>query len=113
MLNKKIIIYSVIFVTLLIITSTIKNKTRIIEKKISNLSKQVWIKKKKDLNETQLDFYYLSTPLEIEKKLIIIGFENYQPIIHSKIFFDISNFTSINDKITNLKGSNEKEIKKK
>ena len=102
MLNKKIIIYSVIFVTLLIITSTIKNKTRIIEKKISNLSKQVWIKKK-DLNETQLDFYYLSTPLEIEKKLIIIGFENYQPIIHSKIFFDISN----------LKGSNEKEIKKK
>ena len=112
MLNKKIIVYSVIFVTLLIITSTIKNKTRIIEKKISNLSKQVWIKKK-DLNETQLDFYYLSTPLEIEKKLIIIGFENYQPIIHSKIFFDISNFTSINDKITNLKGSNEKEIKKK
>ena len=112
MLNKKIIIYSVIFITLLIITSTIKNKTRIIEKKISNLSKQVWIKKK-DLNETQLDFYYLSTPLEIEKKLIIIGFENYQPIIHSKIFFDISNFTSINDKITNLKGSNEKEIKKK
>ena len=112
MLNKKIIIYSVIFVTLLIITSTIKNKTRIIEKKISNLNKQVWIKKK-DLNETQLDFYYLSTPLEIEKKLIIIGFENYQPIIHSKIFFDISNFTSINDKITNLKGSNEKEIKKK
>ena len=112
MLNKKIIIYSVIFVTLLIITSTIKNKTRIIEKKISNLSKQVWIKKK-DLNETQLDFYYLSTPIEIEKKLIIIGFENYQPIIHSKIFFDISNFTSINDKITNLKGSNEKEIKKK
>ena len=112
MLNKKIIIYSVIFVTLLIITSTIKNKTRIIEKKISNLSKQVWIKKK-DLNETQLDFYYLTSPLEIEKKLIIIGFENYQPIIHSKIFFDISNFTSINDKITNLKGSNEKEIKKK
>ena len=112
MLNKKIIIYSVIFVSLLIVTSTIKNKTRIIEKKISNLSKQVWIKKK-DLNETQLDFYYLSTPLEIEKKLIIIGFENYQPIIHSKIFFDISNFTSINDKITNLKGSNEKEIKKK
>ena len=112
MLNKKLIIYSVIFVSLLIVTSTIKNKTRIIEKKISNLSKQVWIKKK-DLNETQLDFYYLSTPLEIEKKLIIIGFENYQPIIHSKIFFDISNFTSINDKITNLKGSNEKEIKKK
>ena len=46
MLNKKLIIYSVIFVSLLIVTSTIKNKTRIIEKKISNLSKQVWIKKK-------------------------------------------------------------------
>ena len=112
MLNKKIIIYSVIFVTLLIITSTIKNKTRIIEKKISNLSKQVWIKKK-DLNETQLDFYYLSTPLEIEKKLIIIGFENYQPIIHSKIFFDVSDFINIKNKTSNLKDINEKKIEKK
>ena len=112
MLNKKLIISSVIFVSLLLITSTIKNKTRIIEKKILNLNTQILIKKK-DVNETQLDFYYLTSPLEIEKRLIIIGLENYQPIVHSKIFFDISDFTKIKNKITNLKRSNEKKIKKK
>ena len=112
MLNKKLIISSVIFVLLLLITSTIKNKTRIIEKKILNLNAQILIKKK-DANETQLDFYYLTSPLEIEKRLIIIGLENYQPIVHSKIFFDISDFTKIKNKITNLKRPNEKKIKKK
>ena len=112
MLNKKLIISSVIFVSLLLITSTIKNKTRIIEKKILNLNTQILIKKK-DVNETQLDFYYLTSPLEIEKRLIVIGLENYQPIVHSKIFFDISDFTKIKNKITNLKRSNEKKIKKK
>lgn len=112
MLNKKLIISSVIFVLLLLITSTIKNKTRIIEKKILNLNTQILIKKK-DVNETQLDFYYLTSPLEIEKRLKIIGLENYQPIVHSKIFFDISDFTKIKNKITNLKRPNEKKIKKK
>tara|TARA_B100000941_G_scaffold283021_1_gene252098 strand:+ start:3170 stop:3508 length:339 start_codon:yes stop_codon:yes gene_type:complete len=112
MLNKKLIISSVIFVLLLLITSTIKNKTRIIEKKILNLNTQILIKKK-DVNETQLDFYYLTSPLEIEKRLIIIGLENYQPIVHSKIFFDISDFTKIKNKITNLKRPNEKKIEKK
>ena len=111
-MNKKLIISSVIFVSLLLITSTIKNKTRIIEKKILNLNKKILIKKK-DVNETQLDFYYLTSPLEIEKRLIIIGLENYQHIVHSKIFFDISDFTKIKNKITNLKRSNEKKIKKK
>ena len=112
MLNKKLINSSVIFVLLLLITSTIKNKTRIIEKKILNLNTQILIKKK-DVNETQLDFYYLTSPLEIEKRLKIIGLENYQPIVHSKIFFDISEFTKIKNKITNLKRPNEKKIKKK
>ena len=112
MLNKKLIISSVIFVSLLLITSTIKNKTRLIEKEILNLNTQILIKKK-DVNETQLDFYYLTSPLEIEKRLKIIGLENYQPIVHSKIFFDISYFTKIKNKITNLKRPNEKKIKKK
>ncbi len=112
MLNKKLIISSVIFVSLLLITSTIKNKTRIIEKKILNLNTQILIKKK-DVNETQLDFYYLTSPLEIEKRLKIIGLENYQPIVHSKIFFDISDFTKIKNKITNLKRPDGKKIQKK
>ena len=47
MLNKKLIVSSIIFVSLLIITFTIKNKTRIIEKEISNLNTQILIKKKR------------------------------------------------------------------
>ncbi len=112
MLNKKLIVSSIIFVSLLIITSTIKNKTRIIEKEISNLNTQILIKKK-DINETQLDFYYLTSPSEIEKKLRLIGLDHYQPIVHSKIFFDISDFTTIKNRFTNLKGSNEKKTEKK
>ncbi len=112
MFKTRFIISSIVFIIFLIITSTIKNKTRIIEKQIFNLNTTI-SSLEQNINETQLDFHYLTSPAEIEKKLNIIGFENYQPIIHSKIFFDISNFTSINDKITNLKGSNEKEIKKK
>ena len=112
MFRTKFIISITIFVTFLIITSAIKNKTRVIEKQILNLNAKILIKKK-DINETQLDFYYLTSPSEIEKKLDIIGFDNYQPIKYSNIFFDISDFTEIQNKISNLKNINEKKIKKK
>ena len=102
MFKTKFIISISIFVIFLIITSAIKNKTRIIEKQISNLNTNILLKKK-DINEAQLDFYYLSSPSEIEKKLDMIGFNKYQPIKFSNIFFDISDFTKIQDKISNLK----------
>tara|TARA_B100001063_G_scaffold244999_1_gene279354 strand:- start:722 stop:1057 length:336 start_codon:yes stop_codon:yes gene_type:complete len=111
MFRTKFIISITIFVTFLIITSAIKNKTRVIEKQILNLNAKILIKKK-DINETQLDFYYLTSPSEIEKKLDIIGFDNYQPIKYSNIFFDISDFTEIQNKFSNLKNINEKKIKK-
>ena len=111
MFRTKFIISITIFVTFLIITSAIKNKTRVIEKQILNLNAKILIKKK-DINETQLDFYYLTSPSEIEKKLDIIGFDNYQPIKYSNIFFDISDFTEIQNKISNLKNIDEKTQKK-
>ena len=112
MLRTKFILSFIIFVTFLIITSAIKNKTRIIEKQISDLNLKV-LMKKKDINETQLDFFYLTSPSEIEKKLDVIGFDRYLPIKYSNIFFDISDFTEIQNKISNLKNTNEKKIKKK
>ena len=112
MFKTKLIISITIFVTFLIITSAIKNKTREIEKQISNLNTEI-LAKKKDFNETQLDFYYLTSPSEIEKKLNIIGVDNYQPIQYSNIFFDISDFAKIKNKISNLRNINEKKIKKK
>ena len=112
MFKTKFIISSIIFVTFLIVTSTIKNKTRILEKKITTLKVNILVKEK-DINETQLDFFYLSSPKEIEKKLNTIDYHNYQPIAHSKIFLDISDFTKIHNKTSNLKNLNEKKIKKK
>jgi|TARA_B100001059_G_C17455940_1_gene389728 hypothetical protein len=94
------------------ITSAIKNKTRVIEKKISNLNTKI-IFLEKNINEAQLDFFYLTSPAQIEKKLNYIGFENYQPIEYSKIFFNISDYLNIENKLSNLKNINEKKIKKK
>ena len=102
MLRTKFIISSIIFITFLIITSAVKNEPRILEKKITNLSNDILLKRK-DINETQLDFYYLSSPKEVEKKLNIIGFNDYSPISNSKIFLNISDFTKTNNKISNLK----------
>ena len=112
MFKTKFIIVSSLFISFLLITSTIKNKTRVIEKNISNLSKIILFKTK-DINEAQLDFHYLTSPAEIEKKLSIIGSDNYQPIKYSNIFFDISDFTEIQNKISNLQNIDEKKIQKK
>ena len=112
MFKMKFIIASSVFISFLLITSIIKNKTRVIEKNISNLSTIILIKTE-DINEAQLDFYYLTSPAEIEKKLSIIGFDNYKPIKYSNIFFDISDFTEIQNKISNLKNIHEKKIQKK
>ena len=112
MFKMKFIIASSIFISFLLVTSIIKNKTRVIEKNISNLSKIILIKTK-DINEAQLDFHYLTSPAEIEKKLSIIGSDNYKPIKYSNIFFDISDFTEIHNKISNLKNIHEKKIQKK
>ena len=101
-----------IFIAFLVITSSIKNETRIIEKKLSSLNIKVLLKKK-DINETQLDFYYLTSPAEIETRLNKIGFENYEPIAFSRIFFNLNDFIKQNKKISNLKNSNEEKTQKK
>tara|TARA_Y200000002_G_scaffold374631_1_gene375677 strand:+ start:660 stop:998 length:339 start_codon:yes stop_codon:yes gene_type:complete len=112
MFKKKIIISITIFVSFLVFTSTIKNKTRIIEKNIVNLNAEILIKSK-NVNEAQLDFFYLTSPAEIEKKLSVIGFDNYNPIKYSSIFFNIDDFTKIQNITSNLKTFNAEKIKKK
>jgi len=57
MFKTKIIISTIIFLILLIVTSIIKNKTRIIEKKSFKLNKKITLKKQ-DINESQLDFHF-------------------------------------------------------
>ena len=108
MFKTKIIISITIFTTFLVITSTIKNETRILEKKISNLNEKILIESK-NINEAQLDFYYLTSPAEIEKKLNVIGFNNYQTIKYSNIFFSINDFNKVQNLTSNLKNFNEEK----
>ena len=110
MLKTKILITTVILI-FLIVTSIIKNQTRIIEKKIHKLHKLITLKEK-DINESQLDFYFLSSPSVIDKKVIILGKNNYQPIKNSNIFLSFSDFTNIQKKISELNKHNEKKTKK-
>ena len=111
MFKTKIITSTIIFLILLISTSIIKNKTRIIEKKSFKLNKKITIKKQ-DINESQLDFYFLTSPAEIEKKVKILGQNNYSPIKKSNIFLSLSTFNSIQNQITILNNKNEKTNKR-
>ena len=111
MFSSKTTIQIIIFLLLLIATSLINNQTRITEKKLFKLNEKITYKEK-DINESELDFYFLSSPAEVEKKINILGKNNYIPIQNSKIFFSISDFNNIKKKITILNTRNEKETKK-
>ena len=112
MFKTKFIISISVFVTFLLVTSVIKNKTRITEKKILDLKKDI-IAKAKNVNEAELDFYYLTSPKELEKKLNLIGFNNYRPIKYSNIYLNISDLNKIENKTSNLNNFNDKKIQKK
>tara|TARA_B100001094_G_C17677527_1_gene551802 strand:- start:257 stop:595 length:339 start_codon:yes stop_codon:yes gene_type:complete len=111
MLRFKVIIPTTIFLAFLIITSVIKNQTRIIEKKLYKLNTKISLKEK-DINESQLDFYFLTSPAEIEKKIELLDQNNYSPIENSKIFLSFSNFIDISKKISAFNNQNEKKTKK-
>ena len=68
MFKLKIFISIIIFSFLLIGTSSIKNETRELEKKINILTK-AHAKKERTLSEVQLDYHYLTSPSMIEMKI--------------------------------------------
>tara|TARA_B100001059_G_scaffold11671_1_gene9438 strand:+ start:1995 stop:2333 length:339 start_codon:yes stop_codon:yes gene_type:complete len=111
MFRSKIIISSIIFLILLIFTSIIKNQTRIVEKKLYKLNKKIALKEK-DINESQLDFYFLTSPAEVEKKINILEQVIYMPIENSKIYLNISNFIDIKKKLSVINNQNEKKTRK-
>ena len=112
MFDIRLIISISILTTFLIITSAIKNKTRVLEKEITSFSYAI-LSQKKIITEAQLEFFYLSSPSEIEKRLNLIGFDDYQPIAYSKIYFDLSNLIDMQKKTSNLKNLNEQKSEKK
>ena len=108
----KLIISLFIFSILLSITSAIKNQTRIIEKNIHRIDRQI-AGIEKDLYETQLDYFYLSSPSNLSKKIREFSFIEYSPMDFSRIYLNIKDFTNVKNKITILQTSNEKKTQKK
>ena len=112
MLRIKIFITIIIYSFLLIGTSVVKNKTRETEKKISNIREKVSYLEK-DLNETELDYSYLTSPAMIDRRIENLDNNYYIIMEYSKIFENISNFINLNNKFLTLEITNEKKIQKK
>ena len=110
MFKIKIFVSIITFSILLIVTSIIKNQTRETEKKILNLSKIIKIKEK-DLNESQLDFSYLSSPSIIHDKIKLIDNDKYVTMEYSKIFLSMSSFVNLQNRLAIQR--NQNEIQKK
>ncbi len=111
MFKLKILISVIIFSFFLIVTSVIKNQTRKIEKKIDNLSENIF-NKERDINESQLDYSYLTSPLIIEQKIHDLHLHDYSPMEYSKIFLSISSFINLKNKLVIKKNKNAQNTKK-
>ena len=101
-----------IFSILLGITSAIKNQTRSIEKHINKFDRKIAIIEK-DLYETELDYFYLSSPNYLSKKIKNLSLIEYTPMDFSRIYLNYKDFTDSKKKITILKINNENKTKKK
>tara|TARA_B100001057_G_C22151874_1_gene682317 strand:+ start:99 stop:437 length:339 start_codon:yes stop_codon:yes gene_type:complete len=112
MFKVNVLISILIFAFLLVITSIIKNQSRDIEKKIFNLSKIIHLKEK-DLNESQLDFFYLTSPSIIEEKILHIDNYQYEPMKYSNLFFSFSDFINLENKFATQSTHDEKKVQKK
>ena len=109
MLNKSLLVSLSIFLALMVFTSTIKHKTRSLEKNINEINKEVVILKK-HLKDEETDFIYLSSPAQLKKYSEILGTKNYYPYDQSRIFKSTDEFSIQSLKETRLikKGLNEK-----
>ena len=97
--NIKLIISIAVFSFLLFYTSIIKNKTRVIEKNIISYEKKIY-NIKKELYESQLDFYYLTSPKKLQEKISFLTNDQYQYMSISKIYLNYDNFILEQKKIS-------------
>ena len=97
--NSKLIISISVFSFLLFCTSIIKNKTRVIEKKIIYFEKTV-SNLEKELFESQLDYHYLTSPKLLDEKISFLTSDQYQSMSFSKIYLDYNSFIQEQKKIS-------------
>ena len=106
--NSKIILSILIFSVLLGLTSIVKTQTRIIEKNIIKIEKKISILER-DSHETELDYFYLSSPKSLSKKIKQLDLTEYQPMDFSKIYLTFNDFLKSHKKISILNTNNEKK----
>ena len=112
MFKINLMISILLFSILLGVTSTIKNKTRVVEKDIRKIDRKI-AEIQKDLHETQLDYFYVSSPGYLSKKIKQIALIEYFPMDLSRIYLNHTEFTNAKKKITTLSITDEKKTKKK
>ncbi len=100
-MNKKAITILVIYILFLVGIPIIKNKTRIIEKNILNYESKISVLKK-NLLEAQLEYYYLSSPEVLTKKIHEYSDTNYTNMEFSQIYFNLEHFKSEQKKISKM-----------
>ena len=99
MSKKKLFISIAAFSFLMILTSIIKTQTRITEKNILFYEKKI-SNLKNTFYESQLDFYYLSSPSSISEKINSHSNDEYETMDYSRIYFSLDQFLSEQKKIT-------------
>ena len=91
-MSKKLFIFSLIFICILLaITSVIKNKTRNLEKDITELNNDILILEKQ-LSDSQTDFVYLSSPEKLKKSISTFNHLEYTSYDFSRIFLSTNDF---------------------
>tara|TARA_B100001029_G_C14829357_1_gene322136 strand:- start:178 stop:519 length:342 start_codon:yes stop_codon:yes gene_type:complete len=91
MIKKSLILSLGIFLILMTFASTVKHRTRDLEKQINKTNKEILILKKQ-LNDAQTDFIYLSNPEKLMKNLSFLKKEEYIPYDYSRIFLSTDDF---------------------
>ena len=104
--KKKKIIIILIYISFFITIPLIKNKSRLIEKKIQNYESEIFILEK-NLLEAGLEFQYLSSASVLSNKAEKNLDQKYKSLDLSQIYLNIDDFISANKKIT-LISINEK-----
>ena len=91
MFKKSTVISFLIFFILMFFTPIIKNSTRIIEKNIYKLNKEIGILEKKVI-DSKIDFVYLSSPGKLTENLENSGQKEYLSFDYSRIFLSTEDF---------------------
>ena len=107
--NKKKLIIILIYVSFFVTIPLIKNKSRLIEKKIQNYESEIFILEK-NLLEANLEFQYLSSASVLSSKIEKNLDQKYNSLDLSQIYLSIEDFISEQKKITRI-SINEKQKK--